>query len=100
MSRRVAEKVVNRVATAKRRMRATHHLSEREREVLGLMTQGLDNEEIARELIIAEGTVKNYVASIYAKLGVPTRQKAVAWARRHGVGRTAATDAPVEPDQS
>ena len=73
MSRRVAEKVADRVATARRRMRATSDLSERELEVLGLMAQGLDNEEIARELIISEGTVKNYVTSIYAKLGVPTR---------------------------
>lgn len=99
MSRRVAEKVADRMATARRRLRAALNLSERELEVLGLMSQGLDNREIASEPILSEWTAKNYAASIDAKLGVPTRQKTVASALRHGIGRTAATDVSVEAAQ-
>ena len=52
-------------------------LSHREVEVLDLVTQSYDNHEIARKLFIAEQTVKNYVSSIYAKLGVTDRIHAV-----------------------
>jgi DNA-binding NarL/FixJ family response regulator len=57
-------------------------LTEREREVLRLMAQGKHNVEIAETLGIAVGTVKNYVASIYDKLGAHNRVEAVLWALR------------------
>ncbi len=48
-------------------------LTRREREVLGLVVQALDNQQIARTLHVAEQTVRNYVSTIYAKLGVANR---------------------------
>ncbi len=52
-------------------------LTEREREVLRLMASGIGNREIADALSLSEGTVKNHVSSIFAKLGVTDRTKAV-----------------------
>jgi DNA-binding NarL/FixJ family response regulator len=52
-------------------------LTEREREVLRLMASGIGNREIADALLLSEGTVKNHVSSIFAKLGVTDRTKAV-----------------------
>jgi DNA-binding CsgD family transcriptional regulator len=52
-------------------------LSEREREVLGLLAAGKTNREVAAELYIAEGTVKAHVAGIYRKLAVHSRAEAV-----------------------
>ncbi len=51
-------------------------LSGREKEILQLMAEGLDNKEIAKKLYIAEQTVKNYVSIIYSKLGVKDRVQA------------------------
>ena len=52
-------------------------LTEREREVLRLMASGIGNREIADALSLSEGTVKNHISSIFAKLGVTDRTKAV-----------------------
>lgn len=52
-------------------------LTAREREVLGLMTNGLSNAQIASALGLGEGTVRNHVSSILSKLGVTDRTKAV-----------------------
>jgi DNA-binding NarL/FixJ family response regulator len=60
-------------------------LTERERRVLELVGEGLSNREIAERLFLAEKTVKNYVTSVLAKLGMQRRTQAVAWmARRSG----------------
>jgi len=59
-------------------------LTEREVEVLRLMTGGYSNREIARALKVAEGTVKNHVSSILSKLGVRDRTRAVLQAFRSG----------------
>jgi LuxR family maltose regulon positive regulatory protein len=56
-------------------------LSERELEVLQLVSQGLSNGEIARRLVLTVGTVKSHVHSILDKLGVSSRTQAVARAR-------------------
>jgi DNA-binding NarL/FixJ family response regulator len=53
-------------------------LSEREREVLGLVAEGLTNAEIARRLWVAHSTVTKHLEQAYAKLGVHTRTAAVA----------------------
>jgi DNA-binding NarL/FixJ family response regulator len=59
-------------------------LTEREVEVLKLMTGGYSNREIARALQVTEGTVKNHVSSILSKLGVRDRTRAVLQAVREG----------------
>jgi len=60
-------------------------LSEREMEVLQLMARGLTNADIARELYLSEGTVRNYTSTILTKLGVNDRTQAVIAALRHGL---------------
>lgn len=57
-----------------------YDLTEREREVLSLMLGGLNNREIAEQLVISSSTVKNHVSSILAKLGTTSRTHAVALA--------------------
>lgn len=59
-------------------------LSERELDILRLMAQGLTNRQIADRLFLAEGTVKNYISSIFQKLGVQDRTQAVIAAQQHG----------------
>ena len=61
-------------------------LSERETEVLRLLARGLANKAIARELSIAEKTVKTHVSSILGKLGVQSRTQAALYAGRIGLG--------------
>ncbi len=60
-------------------------LSQREREILRLIAQGLSNRQIAARLYLAEGTVKNYVSSILSKLGVEDRTQAALWAQQQGL---------------
>ena len=61
---------------------AADPLTTREREVLSLMTNGLANTQIAAALRLGEGTVRNHVSNILAKLGVSDRTKAVLLALR------------------
>jgi DNA-binding NarL/FixJ family response regulator len=61
-------------------------LSEREREVLELVAQGLDNLRIARRLALSDKTVRNHVSNILTKLAVSDRSAAVARARDAGLG--------------
>jgi DNA-binding NarL/FixJ family response regulator len=60
-------------------------LSERELEILGLIARGGSNREIADQLFIAEGTVKNHVTHILGKLGVRDRTQAALKARELGL---------------
>jgi DNA-binding NarL/FixJ family response regulator len=60
-------------------------LSEREREVLGLLARGQANKRIALELGISEKTVKAHVTSIFQRLGVTDRTQAALWAHRNGL---------------
>jgi NarL family two-component system response regulator LiaR len=60
-----------------------HDLSPREREVLALMTQGLNNREIADRLVIGETTVKFHVRAILSKLGARGRAEAAVLAVQH-----------------
>ena len=52
-------------------------MTEREREIATLLAQGLTNRQIADKLYISEGTVKNYISSIYDKTGIHDRVKLV-----------------------
>ena len=60
-------------------------LTEREQEVLSALAKGLSNREIARQLVITEGTVKNHVSSLIAKLDVRDRTQAVLKAQELGL---------------
>lgn len=60
-------------------------LTPREEEVLCLLVEGLSNKEIASQLHLSEGTVKNYVSAIIAKLQANDRTHAVVTALRHGL---------------
>lgn len=59
-------------------------LTEREREVLGLIADGRSNREIARALVLSEKTVKTHVSNILMKLDLSDRTQAALWAVRHG----------------
>ena len=61
-------------------------LTRRERQVLEHLARGRSNAEIARELGIAAQTVRNYITSVYEKIGVKSRVEAVVWARERGLG--------------
>jgi DNA-binding NarL/FixJ family response regulator len=61
-------------------------LTEREREVLGLIAQGQNNAEIARRLVISHKTVRNHVSNIFSKLQVADRAQAIIRARNAGIG--------------
>ena len=52
-------------------------ITEREKEVCTLLAQGLTNRQIADKLYISEGTVKNYISSIYDKTGIHDRAKLI-----------------------
>jgi DNA-binding NarL/FixJ family response regulator len=60
-------------------------LTEREHEILALLTTGLGNAEIATELGVSPNTVKNHLYSIYRKLGVTSRGQAFATATKLGI---------------
>jgi DNA-binding NarL/FixJ family response regulator len=64
-------------------------MSDREREVLALVGEGLSNLEISQRLFLSVGTVKEYVSAILTKLGAPNRVRAAILAHRAGlVGST------------
>jgi DNA-binding NarL/FixJ family response regulator len=58
-------------------------LSDREREVLALVAQGLANKQIASRLGISERTVKVHVGNVFRRIGVADRTSAALWAREH-----------------
>ena len=64
-------------------------LTARERDILEVVAEGLDNHEIAARLDISEKTVRNHVSTIFSKLQLRSRAQAVALARDAGYGRRA-----------
>lgn len=61
-------------------------LTDREREVLDLVARGYDNTTISRRLVLSPKTVRNHVANVLTKLGVPNRSEALLLARERGLG--------------
>lgn len=86
---RVAQKVVSEFARLSRLSPGSSAdalpLSPRERQILGCLARGRSNKEIAHELGIAEGTVKNHLTSVFSKLEVDDRTQAALVARKHGL---------------
>jgi predicted ATPase/DNA-binding CsgD family transcriptional regulator len=60
-------------------------LTPRERDVVGLLTRGLTNRQIASELVVTEGTAENYVQRVLGKLGFNNRTQVAAWALERGL---------------
>ena len=83
----VAGQVLSRLRelAAKEQSREAGLLSQREREVLGLVARGLTNREIAQRLIISEHTARNHVSRILDKLNLTRRSEAATFAAQHGL---------------
>ena len=62
-------------------------LTDREREVIALVGEGLKNKQIGDRLSITETTVRHHLTSIFDKLGVESRLEMVIFAHRHGIGK-------------
>ena len=80
--------IVERLATLKQGSAAPTtellELSERERQILGLICNGQSDAEMGETLHLSKNTIRNHVASLYAKIGVNRRAAAVIWARERG----------------
>ena len=63
-------------------------LTEREAQVLSLISQGYSNQEIASEVVLSINSIKTYIRTAYRKIGVDSRAGAVSWAIRHGFAST------------
>ncbi len=74
-----------RLATRQEKAAAFSDLTDQELRVLGLVSEGRTNKEIARALFLGEGTVRNYVSSILSKLDLTNRAEAAAYAVRHNL---------------
>jgi DNA-binding NarL/FixJ family response regulator len=86
VSPRATRSLVDRIAgTSRPHASASVRLSERERDVLGLLARGYSNAEIGRELFVAESTVKTHVGSLIRKVGVRDRLHVVVWAYENGM---------------
>ena len=78
LARRVRERAAATTST-------TEPLTEREREVLGLVARGLSNRAIADRLLITERTARTHVSNILGKLGLASRTQAALYAVEHGM---------------
>jgi DNA-binding NarL/FixJ family response regulator len=85
----IAGRLLEQVASqqVERGTKIAERLTEREGDVLRLMARGLSNSEIAARLHLSEGTVRNYVSAVLAKLDVSDRTQAAIIAIRHGLDR-------------
>lgn len=81
----VASKLLRQVSQEQSALPGPETLTPRELEVLRLLARGLENKEIAAELVIAERTVKFHVSSIQGKLGAGNRTEAVVIAAKQGL---------------
>ena len=79
----IAAKVAR--ALISRHVETNTKLTDREREVLGLVARGMANKQIGRALGISERTVKAHLTSIFSRIGVADRTEAALWAQRNGL---------------
>jgi DNA-binding NarL/FixJ family response regulator len=85
VTRAVIEEFVRRPPAGPRPGTELEHLTERELEVLKLLTRGQSNAEIAQTLVVSDATVKTHVAHVLMKLGVRDRVQAVIYAYESGL---------------
>jgi DNA-binding NarL/FixJ family response regulator len=85
ITRRLIERFVEGAPPARERHPLLQNLTEREREVLSLVSRGLSNGEIAASLVIAEQTVKTHVSRILQKLELRDRVQAVVFGYENGL---------------
>jgi DNA-binding NarL/FixJ family response regulator len=78
----VTQRVLDRIRNGVEQPRELETLTEQERRILGYVAEGLTNREIAAKMFLAEKTVKNYVSSLLAKLGLERRTQAAVLATR------------------
>ena len=78
-------KELNRVTLSDKDRHFTNNLTNREIEVLLLITEGMINKEIAHKLYISEKTVKNHISNIFKKLEVNDRTQAAIYALKHNI---------------
>jgi len=88
LGQKIVEKlaVITRTGRSPGKVPEVAALPERAREVLGLVAQGLSDDDIASRLGISRNTVRNHVSVIYARLGIRKRSAVVVWARERGLG--------------
>ncbi len=79
----VTERVLERVRLGPVTDEALGPLTDREREILELVGEGMTNRQIGERMFLAEKTVKNYMSSILAKLGMERRTQAAVFASKH-----------------
>jgi two-component system, NarL family, response regulator DevR len=79
----VTAKVLERVRTGPPRDKELEALTAQEQKILELIGQGMTNRQIAEAIFLAEKTVKNYVSSMLAKLGLTSRTQAAIFATKH-----------------
>lgn len=86
-TRSLIEKLTNvkRVQTEQPPASSLIDLTAREKDVLGLICEGLADKEIAARLKLAPNTVRNHVATMYSKLGLHSRAEAIVWARERAL---------------
>ncbi len=84
----IAATVLSRLRDVSNPAGGIHNLTDQERKVLEHIGQGLTNRQISNSMFLAEKTVKNYVSSLLAKLGLERRTQAAALAVRLGLSRT------------
>jgi len=85
VTRRLIDQFAKRPVAERRDASALSDLTDREREVLVLVAHGLSNAEVARELVLTEGTVKTHLKRIFMKLDVRDRTQAVIFAYDAGL---------------
>ena len=83
----LAPRAASEVLRARRASRPAVELSERERDVLRLVGDGLPNKVIGLRLGITEKTVKAHLTRIFARIGVTDRTQAALWVQRNGIDR-------------
>jgi DNA-binding NarL/FixJ family response regulator len=79
----VTQQVLERLRQGPPQASGADVLTAREREILALIGQGMTNRQIAQEMFLAEKTIKNYVSSLLAKLGLERRTQAAIFATKH-----------------